>query len=749
MKQVIPRLPREPLQRPGPWLRGVYHLARRELLSLFVTPLAYLVGTLFLLNQGWNFALLLRVLNDPLAAPGPVMQFYFGGSFFIFWLPVIFICAALSMRLIAEERRQGTLEALLTAPLSPSQIAIGKFVGAYLFYLALWVPTGAFYLLLVGAGARPELGPVLAGYLGVLLVGASFLSVGLLASALARSQLAAAVSTFVTCTIAVMAGLLADQLQAGAGSELLRFTSLLVMMQELAQGIVDPRWLLLHLGLTTLLLAATVVALDPRRRLEHGLQLGLLAALLTHVAIFGARHGERGDWTAGAVYTLSPRAREVLGELPAAVEVSVMVPATIGGGRPNPLLAELREVLTRMAAAAPNLRLRYIDPDRDHTQAAASIAEFGLGGRELADGVVLVRAGQGATLRKAHLLPAELVTFATGADVQISGPRVREFRGEEALLGKFLAVSDPRRTVICATQGHGEPALDSLEPYSGQAHLRDLLRDVGAEVRIADLDAPGGLRGCDLLLVSGPQGPLPPAQVQAIERFAAAGGDLLLLTGAVILRGRSQLAPHGLEALAARYGVRFGERVVVDPSAMAGATPLLAFTLRDGWGEHPASASLVGQPVSLLQVRELELESAATFLIQTTERGWAEADIAGFGRGELPTLAEPADRPGPLPVAAAAELGGSRLIVIGSSDFAVNAMLREDVVYDRGRDLLLNSVGWLTRRDALLGLRPRPREHVKLVLQDDQLERMSLMCLLGLPGFALLLGGLVLWRRRT
>jgi len=195
--------------------------------------------------------------------------------------------------------------------------------------------------------------------------------------------------------------------------------------------------------------------------------------------------------------------------------------------------------------------------------------------------------------------------------------------------------------------------------------------------------------------------------------------------------------------------VRFGERVVVDPSAMAGATPLLAFTLRDGWGEHPASASLVGQPVSLLQVRELELASPATFLIQTTEQGWAEADIAGFGRGELPVLAEPADRPGPLPVAAAAELGGSRLIVIASADFAVNAMLREDVAYDRGRDLLLNALGWLTQRDALLGLRPRPREHVKLVLQDDQLDRMILMCLLGLPGFALLLGAFVLWRRRA
>ena len=112
-------------------VRGTLALAHRELLSLFVTPLAYVVGSLFLLLQGWNFSLLLHVLNDPLAAPGPVMQFYFGGSFFIFWLPVIFLCASLAMRLLAEERYQGTLEALLTAPLSPVTVVLGKFVGVH------------------------------------------------------------------------------------------------------------------------------------------------------------------------------------------------------------------------------------------------------------------------------------------------------------------------------------------------------------------------------------------------------------------------------------------------------------------------------------------------------------------------------------------------------------------------------------------------------------------------------------------
>jgi ABC-type transport system involved in multi-copper enzyme maturation permease subunit len=731
------------------WMYGAAHVARKELLSLFVTPLAYLVGTLFLLNQGYNFALLLRVLNDPLAAPGPVMQFYFGGSFFLFWLPVIFICAAVSMRLVAEERRLGTLEALLTAPLSASQIVAGKFAGALGFYASLWLPTVAFYVLLVGAGARPEAGPVLAGYLGVALVGASFLAVGLLASALARSQLAAAVATFVACTIAVMSGLLEGQIQSEAAARLVHATSLLTMMQELAQGIVDPWWVYLHVAVVGALLLAAIVAVDPRRRIEHALQVALAAVALVNVAVFAGRHADRGDWTAGHVYSLSERAAQVLAGLPAAIEVTVIVPTTIGGGRPNPLHAELREVLARMAAAGPSLRIKFVDPDRDHQEASAAIAEFALTGRELADGVVLIRSGQGASLRKAHLLPTDLVTYATGPDVQVTGPRVKEFRGEEALLGKFLAVTDPRRLVVCATQGHGEPALDSLEPYSGHAHLRDLLVDAGLQVRVADLTGPEGLAGCDILLVGGPQGPLPAAEVARIERFVGDGGDLLLLAGAVILRGRSGLAPHGLEELLSRRGIRFGERVVVDPTPMAGATPFLAFTLQEGWGDHPATARLVGQAISLLQVRELDVEGPATFLLQTSERGWAEADIAGLTRGEPPRLDPGVDRPGPVPVAAAAAVGGARIVAVASADFALNAMLREEVVYDRGRDFLLNAVGWLGEKDALLGLRPRPREHVKLVLQEDQLSAMSWVCLLGLPGFGALLGVMVLWRRRS
>jgi ABC-2 type transport system permease protein len=526
---------------------------------------------------------------------------------------------------------------------------------------------------------------------------------------------------------------------------------LLSMMQELAQGIVDERWLWLHAGIVVLCTFAAMVVIDPRARTQRWIQLGMLGVLVVHVTIFGFRHAHRRDWTQGRVYSLSERAQAVLGAIDTPIDVQVLMPTTIGGGRPNPLDQELREVLRRMAGVAPSLRVRFVDPDRDRQHAEQLVAQWGLSGRDLADGVVLVRAGQGARMRKEHLWPGDLVTYATGPDVQATGPRVEEFRGEEALLGAFVRVTNPVEITVCHTQGHGEPRFDSLEPFAGYAHLRDLLTDASLNVRVADLDMAGGLDGCDVVLVAGPGGALPAAHVEAIERYAEAGGDLLLLTGAVVVPGGEGLAPHGLEPLLRRHGIDMGERLVLDPHEMPGATPLLAFTLVEGWGDHPAVHSLLGRPVSFVFARELALvpgDVEAQPLVSSSEASWAEAGIEGIRAGELPELDDGVDRPGPIVLAAAAERGGSRVVVVGSDQFALNAYLREDIAYDFGRDLILNAIGWITERDVLLGIRPRPREHVKLVLRPEQLRRMTLVCLVGLPGFAMALGFWVLWRRR-
>ena len=143
-----------PRSRGGRWLvAGVGSVAFRELLSLFVTPLAYVVGTLFLFLQGWNFALLLRVLNDPLAAPGPVMQYYFGGSFFIFWLPVV-VPSAPRSRCGWSPRSAARAPSRPCSPhrFRPGQVVLGQVPrGARLLRRCCGCRPAVFYLLLRGA----------------------------------------------------------------------------------------------------------------------------------------------------------------------------------------------------------------------------------------------------------------------------------------------------------------------------------------------------------------------------------------------------------------------------------------------------------------------------------------------------------------------------------------------------------------------------------------------------------------------
>jgi ABC-2 type transport system permease protein len=737
----------------GNWLASVGHIWRRELLSLFVTPVAYLVGALFLLNQGWNFSLLLRVLNDPLAAAGPVMQHYFSGSFPLFWLPVISICSALTMRLIAEERRSGTIEALLTAPIDAVQIVVGKYLSALTFFSLLWLPTLLYYVLLraanAGVGAPPpDLGPILAGYLGTFMAGATFLAFGTLSSALSRSQLAAAIAGFVGSTIFVLSGLLVEQVESVRLAEFLRWLDLLTMMREVSQGIVDLHWVGLHLSLVLSSLAFAVLATHSRREAQHVVQVVCFAVGVLALAVGMGRSSGRMDWTAGNVYGLSDRTKSILANLPRPVEIVVAVPTVIGGARTNPLRGELQEVLLRMAKEAPSLRFRLMDPDRDRQATERLVEDFGLDGHELADGVVLIRSGQGSNLRRSHIFPREFVSWASGADVQESGPRVSSFRGEEALLHAILSVTSEKRSRLCYSQGHGEPAFDSLEPYGGYANLRELLVNATFEVSPADFTLDDGLDACDVVLVAGADLAFSTGEVAKIGAYLEQGGDLLLLGGAVFHRGRTELANHGLEMILADYGIDLGHRVVLDGHQMAGETQFLAFTLAQGWADHPASRALIGRPVSFQFVREMQVRAPAAALLTTDEDAWAESTLTQITAIESARFDEARDLRGPFAVVAASEKAASRVVVVASDQFALNARLRQDVAYDYGREMILNLVAWLNRDEHLLGIGPRQREHIKLVLLPEQLSKMSIFALLGPSLFSGLLGVFILWRRR-
>ena len=248
-------------------MRSVPTIARRELASYFYSPLAYVILTLFLLVQGFSFWTFVQFLSQPNAPHGAVLQFFFGGTF-LYWMFLIFVVATMTMRLVAEERRTGTIETLMTCPVTDADVVLGKYIGALLFYAFLWAPTVAYVFLLRAHspdGQGPEIGPVVSGYLWTLLMGATFTAIGLFASTLTRNQIIAAVLAFVFQALLLLLGILEVFVQDPSWRDGFAYVSLFSHMEDFGKGIVDSRRIVFHLSLVVLFLFASVRVLEAKR----------------------------------------------------------------------------------------------------------------------------------------------------------------------------------------------------------------------------------------------------------------------------------------------------------------------------------------------------------------------------------------------------------------------------------------------------------------------------------------------------
>lgn len=244
------------------WTGGAGAIFQRELRAYFLSPTAYVVLCFLLVANGIAFSMILSILNDPLAPPGRPLDFFFSGVFY--WIVVITAAPLLTMRLVAEERRSGTFEMLLTAPVTEGQIVAGKYFASLVFYVFLWVPTLA-YAAIVAFHSELDWGTVAGGYLGVFLVGALFLAVGLFASALTANQIIAAVMSFAMLLALFCIGFLEFFVNTPWLKETFAYLSLIGHMEELAKGIVDTRRLVFYAATTLFVLFLTGRAIESGR----------------------------------------------------------------------------------------------------------------------------------------------------------------------------------------------------------------------------------------------------------------------------------------------------------------------------------------------------------------------------------------------------------------------------------------------------------------------------------------------------
>ncbi len=244
-------------------------LLRHELRALFIAPSTYIASVLFLLLMAYVYYM---ILESYIGAEHDVSV---AETFFkIFWLPVFFMVPLLTMRSVAEDRRAGTLETLMTTPVTSLEVICSKFLAAWLFYVTLWGITLAFPFLVIYGMGRPGLteslldpGILIGGYGFVALSGLLFVAVGIFASSLTRNQLVAGMLSFSILFILIV-GMPALEEHATAWelwlAEPLEFLKVFRHLEDFSRGMIDTRPIFYYLSNAGLVLGLAVLLIDSK-----------------------------------------------------------------------------------------------------------------------------------------------------------------------------------------------------------------------------------------------------------------------------------------------------------------------------------------------------------------------------------------------------------------------------------------------------------------------------------------------------
>ena len=448
-------------------------------------------------------------------------------------------------------------------------------------------------------------------------------------------------------------------------------------------------------------------------------------AIFTGLNYLGVRQNKRWDLTANQVFSLSEQTLKVLRGLDAPAKITVFDQAA-GFDR-------FRDRLEAYLYQTKQLTVEYVDLDRQPARAReASVTTMG----------TMVLDYKGRTERIAAL-------------------------EEQDIVNALIKATTGQERKLYFTQGHGEkdPASSEREGYSGVAAA--LKGDNYGFEKLVLAQTPAVPDGATAVIVAGPRTDFFPGEIDAVKKYLAKGGKLLVMRDPGQKKGQGVLP--NLDALVGEWGMTVDDDIVVDASGvgqMFGADASV-----------PVAASYPGHPITerfnLMTAYPLARSvSPATVegrtpqpFIETSPQSWAEANLEGLVAGERVSL-DPAagDRPGPITLAmavsapatdapkpAAPAAGGdapptpeTRVVVIGDSDFAANYGLG----IQGNKDLFLNALGWLSQQEGLIAVRARAPEDRRLSMTADQVQMVAILSIFLIPAAIFGLGIYTWWRRR-
>jgi ABC-2 type transport system permease protein len=252
-------------------MRNIVAIARKELRSYFASPIAYVVIGMFTFIFGYFYVAILNYfvqmsmqmgasgMGGPVNVNQQMIRLLLQNAAVV----ILFVLPMITMRTYAEEKRSGTIELLLTSPLTDFQIIVGKFVGALTLY-AVMLSVTLIHIAILFVYGNPEWAPIASGYLGLLLLGGCFISVGLLVSSLTRNQIIAGMLTFGVFLVLWVIDWIGS-LGGPTAGKIVSYLSITGHFDDFAKGVIDTTHIVYYLSFITFGLFLTAKAVDSER----------------------------------------------------------------------------------------------------------------------------------------------------------------------------------------------------------------------------------------------------------------------------------------------------------------------------------------------------------------------------------------------------------------------------------------------------------------------------------------------------